>query len=72
MAAVVTTPATGLDLGIARGLTALEVRSGPMILTVHEISDGGLIVVATPAAGFAGTGSISTERAFGQRDGGAA
>jgi hypothetical protein len=52
MAAVVTTPATGADLGIAKDLTALEVRSGGMIVTLREISEGGLIVVATPAAGF--------------------
>jgi len=48
VATVVTTPATGVDLGIAEGLTALEVRTEAVVLRVVEREDGGLELDARP------------------------
>lgn len=52
MALVQTTPPSELESELTPNLTALEVRSGAMILTIKEQADGALLVASVCAAGF--------------------
>ena len=57
MATVETTPETGVDLGVAKDLTALEVRTEAVVLRVIEREDGGLELDARPVPPLRLTGS---------------